>query len=143
MGNSLHFILNTISNETYSYCQVKIPKLYKHVTAWIYGLNRLDGTMTDLQNIHQASLSSSQCIFWRPVIMQSNLHLHYSIETNKKLENKLNNYIYIYIFNTKPCWIKYTLFCYPLKANFKYVSILHYISWTQLINFYLILYFIL
>jgi len=28
------------------YCQFKIPKLYKLVTAMAYGLNRLDGKMT-------------------------------------------------------------------------------------------------
>jgi len=46
--------MNTFSNKTYSYCQVRIPKLYKRVTAMSYGLNRLDDTMTDLQNIHWA-----------------------------------------------------------------------------------------
>ena len=29
-----------------------IPKLYKRVTAMLYGLDRLDCTMADLQNIH-------------------------------------------------------------------------------------------
>ena len=31
--------MNTLSNKTYSYCQVKIPKLYKCVTARSYGLD--------------------------------------------------------------------------------------------------------
>jgi len=56
LGTALHFILNTFSNEIYSHCQVRIPKLYNHVTARSYGLNRLDDTMTDLQNIHWATL---------------------------------------------------------------------------------------
>ena len=37
-----------------SFCQVNIPKLYKlykRVTARSYSLHRLDGTMTDFQNI--------------------------------------------------------------------------------------------
>jgi len=42
------FILNTVSNTTYSYCQVSIPNLYKRVTAKLYALNRLDGMMTAL-----------------------------------------------------------------------------------------------
>ena len=33
--------MNTFSNKTYSYCQVRIPKLYKRVTARSYCLNRL------------------------------------------------------------------------------------------------------
>ena len=46
---SLHFILNTFSNKTYSNGQVNISKLYKRVTARSYSLNRFDGTMMVLQ----------------------------------------------------------------------------------------------
>ena len=88
MDTSLHFIINTFSNITYSYCQVRIPKLYKRVTAMSYVLNRYDDTMTDLPNIHlatllsaqcgllsaQCGLLSAQCISWRPVIIPSNLY---------------------------------------------------------------------
>jgi len=56
LGTSLHFVLNKFSNKTYSSCQVRIPKLYKRVTARSYGLNRLDDTMADLQNIHYDTL---------------------------------------------------------------------------------------
>jgi len=47
-----NFILNTFSNKTYTFCQVNTPKLYKRNTTRSHGLNRFDGTMTDLQNIH-------------------------------------------------------------------------------------------
>jgi len=33
-----------------------VIKLYKRVTAKTYGVSRLDGTVTDLQNIHWATL---------------------------------------------------------------------------------------
>jgi len=33
LGNVLLFTLNIFNNTTYPFCQVKIPKLYKHVTA--------------------------------------------------------------------------------------------------------------
>ena len=49
--------MNTFSNKTYSYGQVRIPKLYKRVTARSYSLNRLDGTMTYLLNLHWATLA--------------------------------------------------------------------------------------
>jgi len=52
----LHFILSTLSNTPYSHCQVYIPNLYKHLTARACGLNRLDGTMTVLQDINWAKL---------------------------------------------------------------------------------------
>ena len=61
-GAFLRFTLNIFSNLTYSYCQVHIPKLYKHVTAMTCGLNRLEGMLTDLQDIHWAALrSASSC----------------------------------------------------------------------------------
>jgi len=47
-------MLNTFSNKSYSYCQVRIPKLYKRVNARSYRLYRLDGMMNDLPNIHWA-----------------------------------------------------------------------------------------
>ena len=37
--------MNTLSNKTYSYDQVRIPKLYKCITAGSHGLIRLNGTM--------------------------------------------------------------------------------------------------
>ena len=46
---------HTSATKHISFCQVKIPKLYKRVTASSYGLNRLDGTMTNFQNIHKSS----------------------------------------------------------------------------------------
>ena len=55
LGTSLNFILNTFSNKTYSLQSgqdSQAIQLNKHVTARSYGLNQLDGTMTDLQNIH-------------------------------------------------------------------------------------------
>jgi len=76
LGTSLRFILNKFSNKTYSYWQVNMPNLYKHVTARSYVLNRLDDTMTDLQNIHWATLRSTQCISWRHVIMTSYLYIN-------------------------------------------------------------------
>jgi len=48
--------MKIFSNKTYSYCQVKIPKLYKRVTARSKGLNRLYGMMADLQDIHWVEL---------------------------------------------------------------------------------------
>ena len=48
--------MNTFSNNTYSYCQVRIPQLYKRVSARLCGLDWLDGTVTDLQIIHWATL---------------------------------------------------------------------------------------
>ena len=78
LGTSSH-LLNAFSKQkTYSFCQVKISKLYKCVTA---RLIRLGGTMMDLQNVlwversvAWAERSVAQCISWRPVIMPSNLH---------------------------------------------------------------------
>jgi len=54
----LHFILNTFINKTYSYSDVNIPKVHKRVTAKSYGLNRLDNTITDRQNINWSMLRS-------------------------------------------------------------------------------------
>ena len=56
IGTLLHFILSILSNKTYSHCQVNIPNIYKHVSAMSCGLNRLDGTMVDLQDIHVDTL---------------------------------------------------------------------------------------
>ena len=71
LGTSSH-LLNAFSKQkTYSFCQVKISKLYKCVTA---RLIRLGGTMMDLQNVLWVERSVAQCISWRPVIMPSNLH---------------------------------------------------------------------
>jgi len=42
--------MNTFSTKTYSLLSGQDSKLYKRVTARSYDLNRLDGTMTDLQN---------------------------------------------------------------------------------------------
>jgi len=56
--------MNTFSNKTYSKCRVRIPKLYKRVTARSYCLNRLDETMTNLQNRHWATLRSSCRLTW-------------------------------------------------------------------------------
>ena len=67
--------IHVFSNTTYSYCQVRIPKLYKRVTARSCGLNRLDGTMTGLQNIHWTTFLSAQCISSRHVIVPSNLYI--------------------------------------------------------------------
>jgi len=62
LGTLLHIILNRFSNKTYSYHQVKISKLYTHVNAMLCRLNRLDGTMTDLHDIHWAMVRSTECI---------------------------------------------------------------------------------
>ena len=73
MSTVLYFILNTFSNKIYSpTVRSRFPSYttISDVTARLCGLNRLDGTMTDLQNIHWAT-----CISWRPVIMPSNLYL--------------------------------------------------------------------
>jgi len=49
--------MNTFSNKTYSV--LSGHKLYNRVTPRSYGLNRLDDTMTDLRNIHWATLRSA------------------------------------------------------------------------------------
>jgi len=67
---SLHFIL-----KTYSLLSGQDFQAIHRVTARTYGLNRLDGMMTDLQNLHWAMQRSSQCISWRPIIMPSNLYI--------------------------------------------------------------------
>ena len=58
LGTLLHFILNTFSNTTYSYCQVNISKLYKRVTAMTYGLQSVrwhdDGS--SVYTLHYATL---------------------------------------------------------------------------------------
>jgi len=80
LGTLLHFILNTFSNTTYSYCQVNISKLYKRVTARSCRLNQLDDTMTDLQN---ATLHPVY-ILWRPVVMPSKpAYKHLNIYRNQ------------------------------------------------------------
>ena len=76
IGTLLHFILSLLSKKTYSHRQVNIPNLYKHVTAIPYSLNRLDDTMTDLHDIHWATLRSVlRCISRRVVIIPSTLYI--------------------------------------------------------------------
>ena len=84
LGTLLHIILNRFSNKTYSYRHVKISKLYTHVNARLCRLNRLDGTMTDLQDIHWAGRTVAQCISWRPVIMPYNLYIYTCISINQE-----------------------------------------------------------
>ena len=52
VSTSLHFILNTFRNKTYSLLSGQHSHAIQGVTTRSYGLDRLDGTMTDPQTIH-------------------------------------------------------------------------------------------
>ena len=62
VSTSLHFILNTFRNKTYSLLSGQHSHAIQGVTTRSYGLDGLDGTMTDPQTIHGGTLRSAQCI---------------------------------------------------------------------------------